>query len=152
LKILVAVNGSEASKKALEYALDIAKKVEGNIYVIHVIEEVPIRISRNIACLSITTREVAPPPIPIPRSLKMKITREALKVLEYARLKAEEMKIYLDFIICEGDPVSKILEESAKGYDFLVLGFGVGGWLRPRFGSVMEKILWKSKIPVLVVK
>ncbi len=152
MKILVAVDGSRASKRALEYSLKIAEETEGELHVIHVIEEVPIGLSKNIAGLSVATREFTPPPIPIPRSLKIKITRSALEVLEYARIKAEEKGVKIEFIVCEGDPVRKILEEVERGYDMLVVGFGVGGWLRARFGGVMEKLLWKSRIPVLVVK
>ena len=43
-KILVPVDGSQSSKEALSYAIDVAKKCSANITLVHVVPRVAIMV------------------------------------------------------------------------------------------------------------
>jgi len=150
-KILVAIDGSEASKRALDRALELSKYLGALLVVIHVVPSVEMGRLPSPTSLATVLRENPPTFLPIPPQVAFRLTREALTELEYAKNKAEEIGVKVDFVIPEGDPAKSVIEEARKGYYLLVIGYRRK--LRiPGLGSVASRIVNNVEIPVLIVK
>ncbi len=139
-KILCAIDFSEISKDVASYTHFLASKVNSKVYVIHVVKSL------------LWTEEFG-------TSLDFKEAYEKeLYELAYKRMK-EFVKIYFNnidtsFEILKGDVIKEILNFAEKNnVDFLVIGaHGEHGIHDFIFGSVTEKIIKLSKVPVLVIK
>jgi nucleotide-binding universal stress UspA family protein len=129
-KILVGVDGSKCSDDAVRYAADLSKKFDAAVTLMHVYRPPE------------TTRELAAHERP-----------------EEAKVKLDESKRIMDglgigckTIFATGHPAGAILEESAKGYDLIILGSrGMGfveGFL---LGSTTTRVAHHAKMPVLIV-
>lgn len=138
-KILVAIDGSEASKKAFEKALSIAKQSDAKLVITHVID------SR-----AFSTPEAAD---------RVLIERETEYVRgfveDYMEQAKEEgilnIKKYIDY----GSPRVKIAKEIAKEIeaDLIICGAtGLNAVERFLIGSVSENIVRYATCDVLVVR
>ncbi|BFH72761.1 universal stress protein [Sulfurisphaera javensis] len=130
MKILIAYDGSDHSKKAVFFTLNFIKK-EDEIYLVTVIKEAPKSPEQKI----IQAREEA--------EQKQK---EVLKDLEGYKVTAE---------ILESPDVSSALIEYCKkvNCNMIVTGSrGLTGLKKAILGSVSSELVSKSDIPVLVVK
>jgi len=141
-KILVPVDFSKKSEEALKVAAKIAKKINGEIYVLHLLDipsgEVDILDGRKV------------PKGPM-----------AMMLFENTHEKFDEFldKDYLDDIpvyekVMTDAPVEGISEFAQKNnIDFIVMGsHGTSGLEEFFVGSNTEKVVRTSKIPVLVIK
>ena len=140
-RILVPVDYSEPSRKALELALSLEGGAELNV--IHawdrpgyVPEEMVSYKDGSRRSLSDLIRENA--------------EREMVEFLASVKVPAGKL---LTHHLVSGEPVSAILLEAGKpGYDVLVVGtHGRTGVTRLLLGSVTEKLIRLSPIPVLTV-
>jgi Universal stress protein UspA and related nucleotide-binding proteins len=138
-KILVAFDGSEQAKKALDVAIDLAKKYESEI---HVVEVIPTAILAGMGFA------------PIPDSVVNQIFDKAKKDMEYVKNLISKEKIKLITDVIEGDPGSEIVNYANKNnIDVIVTGSrGLSGIKKLFLGSVSSKIVSESKVPVLVIK
>lgn len=144
-KILVPTDFSEYSDKALRQAIDIARKYNAKIYVLHVVQE---KITRSIDDYGLTPQE-------------------SIEVMEWnminaARLKMEkqldklhhtkELEVVSDVVL--GNPAESILEEeTSKGVDLIVIAsLGRTGLAKYLIGSVARNVLKGSKCPVLLTR
>ena len=150
MRILVAVDGSETSRRAGLLAIDLAARTGSEISFMNVIPSTAIRTLVHALPFA-TAQEFKGPLYATPHTLKEKLTRRVLEVLEELRVEAEKRGLRPEFIIAEGDPARKIVEESRKGYDLLVIGYR-GAWVSSLPGKVAMRVLERSRIPVLVVK
>lgn len=139
-KILVPTDFSEHAEYALRVAAQIAKKVNAEIFLLHMLE-LPSQMS------DMATKGAEGPEI----IFAIKKVREQFQV-------AKE-KPYLEGIpITEAVQFAKafegIIESSKKnGIDLIVMGsHGVSGFEEMFVGSNTEKVVRTSEIPVLVVK
>lgn len=135
--ILCPVDFSDASRRALEYAVALARWYEATLHVVHVALPLP-PLSKDVGGddgLAETTR----------RSLK--------ESLEEFVTQARQAGLAVDIALREGYVVSSILEEATSvEADLMVVGtHGYGGFDRFVLGSVTEKLLRKSGCPVLAV-
>jgi universal stress protein A len=140
-RILVPVDYSEPSRKALELALGL-EGVE-TIEVVHVWERPPY-----------VAEELVPSHDGSRRSLGELIRENAeLEMTEFLAKVAARSEVHLAHRLLSGEPVSEILSEASKpGYDLLVVGsHGRTGMTRLLLGSVAEKVVRLSPIPVLTV-
>lgn len=135
-RILVAYDGSEKAKKALEIGIDLAKKYYSKLYIVEVVDET---VFRNSGIL---------PPLEAIEELRKK----AEKDIQEAYKKAQGLDVVAEVI--SGDPASSILEyASNKGIDLIVVGSrGLSTFKKILLGSVSSAILNNSTISVLVVK
>jgi len=150
--ILVAVDGSEHSKKALSYALELAEKFDGKITLIHVYSTVvPLRPSVDT---------LAGPALTPPASDAMaaKITEEAKqmgkRILEEAEQVVKERGISVEKVLKEGDIVREIVTTAQEGkFNLVVMGHRGLSRLKELFlGAVSEGVSHKVPCPVLIVK
>ncbi|OAH59590.1 MULTISPECIES: universal stress protein [Bacillaceae] len=139
-KIVVAYDGSELSKKALERAIILAKqdeKVELNV--ITAIPR-PIASIYNYGAIADTAHEA-----------NLEVAREMMKEVEG---KLEMVPNKTETFIIDGNPAQTI-EEFAKNnnVDLIVMGSrGLGGVKELFLGSVSHHVVQKAKSEVFIVK
>ncbi|MBC7110578.1 MAG: hypothetical protein PWR13_262 [Archaeoglobi archaeon] len=136
-KILLPVDGSECSKKAALHAFSIARSYGGEIFAVHVID-----IEEEF--LTGTYYE----------ELLQKLKERGQKILEEIERMAEEHGIKVQKIIKTGNEAEEILEaaEEVKA-DLIVMGsHGKSALAKFLIGSVSERVIRHSKIPVLTVR
>ena len=140
-RILVAIDFSPASRRALRYATDLALQTGALLDAVHVITPViPLA--------------VGPEPVATTAGLLLDERREIERELEAwcepGRDEGIECKVHL----LEGDPASKILECVEDLYaDHLVLGaHGHGALQEFLLGSVARDVQKWAKVPVTTLR
>lgn len=138
-KILVPIDGSPNSYRGLKYAIDVAKKYEAEITLIHVIEEPPYAYS-------------APSGIMLPAEYFTRIREHAVALLSKRKKELMSKGVRTKTIIRRGSPSVQILKAS-KGTDLIVMGSrGLGRLRSLMLGSVSNSVVQQSKVPVLIVR
>lgn len=137
-KIIVAYDGSTFSQKAIDKAVELAKKEETEIICVNVIEEYcPIGLT-EIDCT-------------IVREMQTKesnaITANALEEFKKAGVNAR-------VVIETGSPAEMIIEVAKReGADMIIAAsHGKHGAKKFAFGSATARLIEHSPVPVLVVK
>jgi len=150
--ILVAVDGSEHSKKALNYALELAEKFDGKITLIHVYSTVvPLRTSVD----TLPGPALTPPASDV---MAAKMTEEAKqmgkRILEEAEQVVKQRGISVEKVLKEGDIVREIVTTAQEGkFNLVVMGHRGLSRLKELFlGAVSEGVSHKAPCPVLIVK
>ena len=139
-KILVPVDGSENSFRALEQAIFLATKIqEAQITVLYIIEALP--------SLYIYSPKIM-------EKLRADYEREYTKILERCKDMANKSGINIHTVIIEGDPASKIIGYSEmEKFDIIIIGSrGMGQFKEMILGSVSNKVLHHAKCSVMVVR
>lgn len=135
-RILVPMDGSKTSFRALDNAIEIARACQATILGINVISFLPTEFM----------------PAVVPYRIYQK--KDAGKFLEKAKTLAAKKGILFKYAITYGSPVEQILSiAKTKKIDLIVIGARGKARLSEIFlGSVSNAILHKSSIPVLIVK
>ena len=137
--ILVPVDGSDNSYRALDAAFLFSEKLGSNITVIHVMEQVPIthigsekQINEFLEAYKKENQEILS------------------KCSEIAAQKGLTINTYL----LEGNPASAILDFSKKEkFDLLIMGRrGLGKFKELILGSISNKIVHHSQSAVLLIR
>ena len=143
-KILVAVDGSKESKKALNFALELAEIISAELELLTVVPPVflyshSIHVLKSEAIADCTKKlEVG--------------FREALsKAQKEAQKKKPEFKISAR--LEKGEPDEKIVSRAELGkFGMIVMGSrGLGGRVSA-LGSVSSRVVDKASCPVVIVK
>jgi nucleotide-binding universal stress UspA family protein len=137
-KILVATDGSEHGYRAARMALELGKISGGKVTAIYVADTVKTsHLPDDMLLFSI-------------RELLLKEGKEALKQVENL---AQEKGVSFASVVVEGNPGSEIIRYAeSSGMDIIILGaVGRTGLDKFLLGSVAEKVVRNSKIPVLTV-
>jgi nucleotide-binding universal stress UspA family protein len=145
-KIFVPIDGSEHADKALDYALNIAKKYSASIEIL------------NVALTPPHIGYVSPPlgPARAVVTYSKELKANSKKMLSKALVKAK--KNYPDLSIStkllEGQPADKIVETAKKGnFDIIIMGSrGLGGIKEFFLGSVSHRVSNDAECPILIVK
>ncbi|CDI06380.1 universal stress protein [Candidatus Nitrosotenuis uzonensis] len=135
-KILVPMDGSATSFKALAQAIEIARTCQATILGINAISFLPAEFMPSV----------------VPYKIYQK--KEAGKFMEKAKLKAAKKGILFKYMIVYGNPVDQVINTAkSKKFDLIVIGARGKGRIAEVFlGSVSNAILHKSQIPVMIVK
>lgn len=139
--VLVAVDFSDSSDNAFQMALSMAKSFSARLLVLHVINE-PVDL-----------RGFYVPHISFER-LEEEIEEGAQKMMEsFCRKNMVDYENF-DSLIVAGLPYEQIIGQAEeKTADLIVLGtHGRTGLDHVLFGSTAEKVVRKSKVPVLTVR
>ena len=136
-KILVPMDGSKNSFKALDMAITLAKQFGASI----------------VALCAIPLE----PPIYMPgmdSHFKEKITEGAKKFLEEAKSISAQNQVELKYFIAYENPTKYVSEfANNREFDLIVIGSHGHGALREiLLGSVAHSTVHRAKTPVLVVK
>ena len=143
-KILVALDGSEAAKHALNYALDLAEVTSAELELLTVIPPVFLPSYSVYVLESSVIADCAKKMETFCRGVLSKAEVEVQK-------KKPELKVSTK--IEKGEPDEKIVK-IAKGenFDIIVVGCrGLGG-RGDTLGSVSSRVVDKAHCPVLIVK
>lgn len=135
-KILVPIDGSKTSFRALDTAIEVARACHARVLGIHSIPFLPSSFMPSV----------------VPYNIYQK--KEAGKFLEDAKNRAAKRGILFSYAITFGSPVEEILSiAKKKKIDLIVIGARGRGRVTEFFlGSVSNAVLHKAKIPVLLVK
>ena len=136
-KILIATDGSEKNRPAVEKGLEIARACGAAVYAVYVIDETPLASAQT----EVLTADVY-------RELKT----EGEKAVEGVRQMAGGMRV--EALVLSGRPAQVITDFAARnGVDLIVVGSqGKSGLERLLLGSVAERIIRMAGCMVLVVK
>ncbi|WP_018661711.1 universal stress protein [Heyndrickxia acidiproducens] len=138
-RILVAIDGSEMSDKALKTALNFAKERFSKVGVIHVERNLNIAEGMSEATVEDIYAEQA---------------KEDNDLLKQAVSLAEEEEIEIEPLIAMGDPAIQIVKKAEEGnYQLIVMGSrGLGNIKGLMLGSVSQKVSQLAHCPVLIIK
>lgn len=137
-KILVATDGSELCKKAVETGIEISKMSGAKLYAIYVI--VP------------TTH--SPRDFGWEKAAMEHFRTEGEKATGFVEDAGKAAGVEVESLLLEGHPADKIVEFAEENdVDMIVMGtLGKTGLDRFLLGSVAENVVRHSKVPVLVVR
>ena len=136
-KILIATDGSEKNKAAVEEALRIGRLYGSSVFAVYVMD--------------LSAFESASADVVIGDTWAV-IQREAEAALAYVRSMAEGVN--LETLVLEGKPAAEIVRfATEKSIDLIVIGTqGKRGLERLLLGSVAEQVIRMAPCKVLVVK
>lgn len=133
-KILVGLDGSACSDKALDQAISMAKICNSSLFAISVVDMYP------------ETLAIAP-------GVEEKMSKKAREIVEKAEAKAAKENISCETIVRTGaQPHELIVKEAkARGIDLIVLGItGKTGLKRLMIGSVAQRVVIHAPCAVLL--
>lgn len=139
---MIATDGSETSMKTAKLAVGMAKRAEGAVTAIYVVD-----ISRLAQLPGYTT-------LPgISERLMELMFKEGEDAISEIDEMASNAGVPFEKIVAEGNPSEEILRRSSEsGTDLLVMGsIGRTGIEKIMLGSVAEKVVRNSRVPVLIV-
>ena len=139
---MIATDGSEASKRAADTGINLAKRSAGKVIAVYVVD-----IQRLVQLHGYASFQG------LKESLLNTMLKEAEEALAYIDKKSKEAGVSCEKIILKGNPVDEILK-SSEGFnaDLLVIGsIGRTGISRFLLGSVAEKVARHSKVSVILV-
>lgn len=138
-KILVPVDGSEFSFRAVKTAAALAEKFSSQVTLLHVVT------------LPFTAPAISPEVgVIIPQHIFDELEAEGRKVLTKAAAELGQASVKTQ--IRTGHPAMEIIDEAKNGYDLIVMGSRGLGELRGFvMGSVSDRVTHHSGCAVLVV-
>jgi nucleotide-binding universal stress UspA family protein len=152
-KILVALDGSGHSLRALDDAIQVAKKFHGKITLMHVysVTVAPVMVPEP----STLTPSGMPVVTPAEVSKIVEATRKVgNRILADAAEKAKAEKLQVKTMLKEGNTVQEIVRVAEEGkFDLIVMGVrGISKIRELLLGSVSEGVIRHAHCPVMVVK
>jgi len=145
-RILVAVDGSELSHNALDYAVNLAEKFGSELKIVTVVPRPIYYISMPMGIYSDVV------------VFNDSSTNETRYTKYLAKAEAKVRSDYPDLdvraILMEGRPSVKIVELAEKeGCDIIIMGCrGLSGIIGLLEESTSRSVMNKSKIPVMIIK
>lgn len=140
-KILVPYDGSEHSKRAFSYALDLAKKYSSELVV--------------ASCI-LAQDQLSEVSVPEEENLELQRQRNiASDILSVPEIESEEAKVVYKGVVLKTPSVADaiLLYAESNDIDIIVVGSrGLGGFKKLLLGSVASALSQYSKCPVLIVK
>jgi len=137
-KILIATDGSEYTKKAVDHGIELANNNGAKIIAFYVID----------------TRAYASIPLSAPMEYAYSILRqEGDMALKYVAERAEAAGLEVEGIIAQGHPAEEIIKYAEENsIDLIVMGtLGKSGLDRFLMGSIADQVIRHSKIPIIAV-
>ena len=153
-KILVPLDGSEHSRRALESAIQIAKSFNSKLMLLTV---------HHVTITPITSPELTiQAPVIVPDASAAEMTERAIeaahnydkKILAEAEAKVRSEKVEVETELIDGNAVEEIVRKAEEGkFDLIVMGARGLSTIKKLFiGSVSDGVIKKAPCPVLIVK
>jgi nucleotide-binding universal stress UspA family protein len=141
-RILVPVDGSPTSERALQEALRLAQQQSGRLELVHVLGDVRLMEANSYINYA---------------EMKDAMTSAGKKLLEQTRTVAQQSGTAAEVKLLEagGTRIASAIVEEARLWqaDLIVIGtHGRTGFSRVLFGSVAEGVVRTAHIPVLLIR
>lgn len=145
-RILVAADFSNCSFLALERASELAKATGATLDVVHVCQSFPWIGGEVMVAYTVTLQDQK-----LEESQRSAAEAELKQFVERARSQGIEIA---SARVVSGDPRTTILQiAEQEGYDLIAMGtHGRGALAHLLMGSVAEKVVRRSALPVLTVR
>ena len=142
-KIMLATDGSESVRKAVDSAIEIAKSSNAKLYAVHVIALGDYYSSMP---LSIDAEWI--------KAMEEHLRIQGKEATDYVENAGRAANVEVEPVILEGNPANEIVDFAEKNdIDLIVMGTqGKTGIQRFLIGSVAENVVRHSTKTVLVVK
>ena len=143
-KILVAIDGSEASKHAMDFALDLAEQTLAEIRLLTV---VPPVLLPPLGLIKVKSKAIEE----FHSELETVFCKILAKYLDEVQKRAHKLKVSTS--LEKGEPHKKILQTAKLGnFDLIVMG---SRGLSSRFtalGSVSSRVIDEALCPVTIIR
>lgn len=151
-RILVPFDTSELSIKALEKAVELAMVNHSPIFILHVINEIPLPI--HYSKIELKNNEVTISPLV--NKLHNEIRNEMIVILEDVKNRYAKNDIFISTEIKIGDPAEIIVDFTKQNdIDLIVMGSvgrkGISGFFK-RLGSVARKVAEEVNCALLIIR
>lgn len=154
-KILVPVDGSNASISAVKKAIEIGKKYNSHIKLISVVKSTENRRNtRNENLWSAVDGSIITKSVELEMKLENTYVENAQTLLNQIVTKLDFSGTKVEKEVLMGEPFEKIIETANNGnYDLIVMGNrGFSKVKRFFVGSVTQKVISEAPCPVLVIR
>ncbi len=142
-KILAPIDGSDRAKLAAAHAADLAKKLDAELTLLHVVPHLPAYVNRYSDHLG-----------SVEQTLLEEFSKEGEKTLTEIKWALTKKDIKAHTILVIGNPaeeICKIAEE--ESFDLIVMGSrGLGEIKAYIMGSVSSRVVRHAKCPVLIYR
>lgn len=140
-KIMVATDGSELVKRAIDTAVDIASQSEAKLYAVYV-------ISMGFFSMTLPTDEQWK------EAFQQRIVTEGREATAYVENVGRAANVSVESIVLRGSPADEIIGFAEReDIDLIVMGTqGKAGIKKFLLGSVAGNVVRHSNKPVLVVR
>ncbi|MHC1757564.1 MAG: universal stress protein [Methanosarcina sp.] len=140
-KIMVATDGSEPVKKAVDTAVEIARLSGAKLYAVYVIASGGYTVGH-------------PRDIGWEKAMKEHLSAEGKEATAYVETVGNAADVEVESVLLEGSPANEIVDFAEKnGIDLIVMGtLGRTGLQKILLGSVAQNVVRHSRKAVLVVK
>ncbi len=145
-KILVPTDGSKTARKAVRYAVDLAKQLNASVIILSVIDNRSF-VAQTVPAAD-TPMHVIEPVADYLREAAKEYAGEIEKLCDKSGVKSET-------VITKGHPVENIVQEAKKSkVDLIVIGsHGRSALAAAVLGSVAYGVIHnETKVPVLIVR
>jgi nucleotide-binding universal stress UspA family protein len=141
-RILVPVDGSPTSERALQEALRLARQQSGRLELVHVLGDVRLMEANSYINYA---------------EMKDAMTSAGKKLLAQTQMAAQQSGTAAEVKLLEagGTRIASAIVEEARQWqaDLIVIGtHGRSGFSRVLFGSVAEGVVRTAHIPVLLIR
>lgn len=138
-RILVGVDFSETSQEALSVATDLAARLGADLVLLHVYQIPAFAFPETI--------------VPAPPETIDRLIEESARHLEGLADRPRAAGVRTTTELVAGAPFVELVARAHRGIDLVVLGtHGRTGLRHALLGSVAEKVLRRSPVPVLTVR
>lgn len=139
-KILVPVDFSDHSRRALETGAEFAKSFGATVHLLHCYQVPPVGVS--------------PYGVVVPESFDREVREAAARMANEWREKLDAAGVKSEVSLSAGSPALAISEAAKElGVDLIIMGTrGLSGFKHMLLGSVAERTLRTAPCPVLTVK
>jgi len=137
--IVIATDGSENSQKAISCGIEIAKISGATVYAVHVVDTLSV-----VSDIWTAGKDL----------IHDMMIRDGKKILSETKKTIEDSGAEVKDVLLYGHPGEEIIKFAENNnMDLIVMGtLGATGLEKFLMGSVAEKVLRHSKVPVMVVR
>jgi universal stress protein A len=139
-RFLVPIDFSESANQALEYAINLAGKLDAHLTLLHVIQSVPL----GGVDMGVT----------LPYTYLQDLEAEITQSMEACLARVTAAGLEGDIVVVHGVPFHEVVETAkTQKVDLIVMGtHGRSGLQHVLLGSVAEKVVRLAPCPVLVAR
>ncbi|MCC4772202.1 universal stress protein [Methanosarcina sp. DH2] len=143
-KIMIATDGSDCSKLAVDKGIELAQLSGGTVYVVYVVSTAYLSMDGDYF-MGMN---------PYWESIQEAWKTQGQQAVNYVKDLGEMKGINVESVLLEGNPSDELIRYAEKNeMDIIVMGtLGKTGLDRLLLGSVAGKVVRHSKVPAMVVR